>query len=290
MAIDFSTYRPTLVDEHLNMRDVDNDGDLDATLCRAAATLMAADAWTGGDLTAKPTGGRRGKAWIKATLGKMRRATGEPNRYGYNQSHTPAFLQAINIPRAAYDQVNGRMAEAKALLSKGYVITLAGDVGFTPGGSPLRKYVNPGVGHEIIITRISKDGTKAAFIDPMTRHGTAKYERWAPWSHFVAFAKRFGSQLHRVWESWKRGAGSKVEAQRTAKRTWRALAQENAEIITRKEQRIEDLNESMMDVEQEAEDLTHKLMLCETSDDKARIEYLEEAMERIQEEARKALI
>jgi len=206
MAVDSKQYRPTLIDEHLDMRDVDGDGDLDATLCRAAATAMALDAMTDGEWTRTVKGERWGRARIKALLKRMRDATGEPTREGYNQSHVPAFVKGAGFPADTARVFNKSMPDIKTKLQEGFVVTLAGDVAGAPVGSPLRKYVNPGVGHEIIITRISKDGTKAAFIDPMTRHGTRAYERWAPWSHFQGFAKRFGTPAARIAEVWRRGS------------------------------------------------------------------------------------
>ena len=205
MAVDSRQYRPTLIDEHLDMQDVDNDGDLDATLCRAAATAMALDCMTDGEWTRTVKGERWGRARIKTLLKRMRAATGEPNRAGYNQSHVDDFVRGAGFPTEIIRIFNKSMPDLKKKLKEGFVVTLAGDVAGTPATSPLRKYVNPGVGHEIIITRINKDGTKAAFIDPMTRHGTRKYERWAPWSHFQGFAKRFGTSSARIAEIWKRG-------------------------------------------------------------------------------------
>jgi hypothetical protein len=205
MAVSERLYRPTLIDEHLDMRDVDNDGDLDATLCRAAATAMALDAMTLGEWTRTPKGERWGRARIKTLLKRMRAATEQPNRSGYNQSHVPAFVKGAGFPTDIIRIYNKPMSDIKQKLKDGFVVTLAGDVAGTPAGSPLRKYVNPGVGHEIIITRVSGDGKRAAFIDPMTRHGTSVYERWAPWPHFVGFAKRFVSNGNAIAEIWKRG-------------------------------------------------------------------------------------
>lgn len=282
MAVDPIRYRPMLVDEHLNMRDVDNDGDLDATLCRAAASLMALDAWTSGEITTTPVGTKWRKAKIRSALGLMRKATGEPDRHGYNQSHTADFVRAMGEPVSAFTIFNRSMTQIKAKLREGFVVTLAGDVGYAPAGSPLRRYVNPGVGHEIIITRLSKDESRAAFIDPMTPHGTAKYERWAPWSHFVGYAERFGAPAARVAEIWKRGYGSLEEAQRRRKAAWRETAIDAERQHRLAQSRIGVLEEELADAKQ-------ALALCEASDDNLRIEELESALSDIRDRAHNVL-
>lgn len=274
MAVDYMLYRPLLVDEHLNMRDVDNDGDLDATLCRASATLMALDAWTGGGLTTKATGTKWGKAQIRNALGKMRRQTGEPDRYGYNQTHVYDFVRAMGLPSSSFTVFNQSMPEIRKKLEDGFVVTLAGDVGLTPVGSPLRRYVNP-VGHEIIVTRINKDGTKAAFIDPMTPHGTLRYERWAPWSHFADFAGRFGVPKARVAEIWKRGYGSEAEKQRRQKAGYRG------DLIETERQ--------LASAEDELASTKQALTLCQNTDPQLRITELEGALEEIKDIAFVAL-
>lgn len=205
MAVKSRLYRPTLIDEHLDMRDVDDDGDLDATLCRAAATAMALDAMTDGEWTRNTVGNRWGKARIKTLLKRMRAATGEPNRQGYNQSHVDDFVRGAGFPTDIIRIYNKPMSDIKARLKAGFTVTLAGDVKGTPAGSPLRRHVNAGVGHEIIVTRLSADGKKAWFIDPMTRYGTTPYERLAPWPHFVGFAKRFMVSGNAIAEIWERG-------------------------------------------------------------------------------------
>lgn len=282
MAVDYDLYRPLLIDEHLNMLDIDNDGDKDATLCRAAASLMAGDAVTGGELTTTQKGGKWGRAKIRAVLGKMRQSTGAPKRPGYNQSHVAGFVKAMGLPADSYERFNKSMGEAKAKLKQGYVVTVAGDVGLTPYGSPLRRYVNPGVGHEIIITRVTKDGTKAAFIDPMTPHGTKVYERWAPWSHFVAFAKRFGAPGARIMEIWKRGKYAKASIQARQKREYRDNLTTAVIDLTESQRRVGELEEDVALLERQLEE-------AQNSNDKERIRDLEIALNEIKDTAGDAL-
>jgi hypothetical protein len=205
MAVSLEHYRPTLIDEHLHMLDVDGDGDKDATLCRAAATAMALDAMTLGEWTRTSKGDRWGKARIRTLLARMRNATGEPRRAGYNQSHVPDFIKGAGFPTDILRIYNKPTSDIKDKLAAGFVATVAGDVALTPAGSPLRKYVNGNVGHEIILTRMIKDRSKIAFIDPMTPHGTAKYERWAPANDVHRFMGRFRSNGNNIAEIWKRG-------------------------------------------------------------------------------------
>jgi hypothetical protein len=246
MAVSTLLYRPTLIDEHLDMRDVDKDGDLDATLCRAAATAMALDAMTNGEWTRTVKGDRWGRARIKTLLQRMRMATGEPLRSGYNQSHVDEFVRGAGFPTDIIRIYNKPMKDIKGKLKDGFTVTLAGDVRGTPVNSPLRRYVNPGVGHEIIITRVSGDGTRAAFIDPMTRHGTVNYERWAPWSHFVGFAKRFVTGGNAIAEIWKRGRLTEAKE----------VARDRARVI-------EDLQGRLLRLSKEWEKQQRELITCD---------------------------
>ena len=205
MAVDPMKYRPILMSEWLAPKDIDDDGDLDLTLCRASATGMALGAMTLGEWTRTSKGSNWGRARIKTLLNRMRYATGEPNRPGYNQSHVPDFVRGAGFPASIIQIYNKPWPDIKESLKSGFVVTLAGDVAGTPAGSPMRRYVNPGVGHEILLTRLSNDGKQIAFIDPMTPHGTAVYERWAPTSHVNGFSSRFKSDNNVIAERWRRG-------------------------------------------------------------------------------------
>lgn len=178
-----SRYKPLLFSEKLAPNAA---GQL--TLCRAASLAMAYDASTNGDWTTNADGSKWGRAKIKNMLERMRAATGEPLRDGYNQSHVPAFLSAMRAPGATWEQANVPWEDLIADLKTDYVVELAGNVSHTPADSPLRKYVNP-VDHDILLLDY-KDG-RITFIDPMTPHGTRRYIRSAPAEHF----KQFGSEF-----------------------------------------------------------------------------------------------
>lgn len=190
MAVDTNKYRPLLFSELVAGRDIDKDGDLDFTLCRASALAMGFDAATNGEWTTNANGSKWGRGKIRNALERMRAATGDLDREGYNQSHMDDFLRGVKAPVEAYERFNKPMSAIKGALGQGYVVFLAGNVSKTPAGSTLRRYVNEWP-HEIILTRINKDGTKIAFIDPMTPHGTVRYERWAPANDVRLFGTAF---------------------------------------------------------------------------------------------------
>lgn len=186
-------YRPLLFSELVSLN---SEGKAD--LCRAASLAMLYDMATLGAWTTNPSGSRWGKARIVKTLRAMRNATGEPNRGSYNQGHVPAFLQAMGAPASTWEKYNRPWKDIVQSLKDGYAVELSGDVRHTPAGSPLRKYVNPNVGHNIALVGINPAKQKVAFIDPMTPHGVAKYVRWAPYAHFKAFAQEFADGTNLV--------------------------------------------------------------------------------------------
>jgi hypothetical protein len=143
-------------------------------------------------------------AKIKKALERMRAATGDEDRGSYNQGHMDDFLRGIKAPVEAYKPFNRTMADIKKKLPT-HVVFLAGDVRHTRKASPLRKYVNGGVGHEIILVGINKDGTQLAFIDPMTPHGTDKYKRWAPVEDFRKFGSEFREGKNYIAGTMRRG-------------------------------------------------------------------------------------
>ena len=215
MAANAKDYRPLLFSERVEPNDV---GQFD--LCRAAALAMGFDAATMGEWTTNANGSRWGKAKIKKALERMRAATGAELRGSYNQGHMDDFLRGIRAPVEAYQQFNRPMTDIKDKLET-HVIFLAGDVKHTRAQSPLRRYVNGNVGHEIILVDVNKDGTQIAFIDPMTPHGTAKYVRWAPVEDF----RKFGSEFR---EGKNYIAGAMRRGQYTAKNI---LKRTNAKVI-----------------------------------------------------------
>lgn len=193
-------YRPLLFSELVSLN---SEGKAD--LCRPATLAMLYDMATLGAWTTNPNGSRWGKARIVKTLRAMRNATGEPDRGSYNQGHVPAFLQAMGAPANTWEKYNRPWRDIVQSLKDGYAVELSGDVRHTPAGSPLRKYVNPNVGHNIALVGINPEKQRVAFIDPMTPHGVSKYVRWAPYSHFKAFAKEFADGTNLVAGRVKKG-------------------------------------------------------------------------------------
>jgi hypothetical protein len=193
LTVRTASYNPLLISERVEPNDV---GQLD--LCRAASFLMVWDSATNGDYTTFPNGSRWGRGKIKSTLTRMRKATGEELRGAYNTSHMDEFAKGAGIPAGAWQMQIVKFSSVVQGLKDGFAYTLSGDVARTPSKSPLRKYVNPNVGHDIALIRLSKDGKKIAFVDPMTPHGTRRYLRWAPVSDFQKFAKEFADSAGRV--------------------------------------------------------------------------------------------
>ena len=186
MAVDTQTYVPLLVSEKLSPN---TEGKYD--LCRAAVLAMLVNAGTNGEWMTKPNGKRWGRKQIRQLLKNMRRATGDLSRGYYNQSHVPAFLRGAGWRSDVYEQQNVPFASIVDGLRTGkWNYELAGDVKHTALDSPLRRYVNPNVGHDIALIRLSKDEQRIGFIDPMTPPGRRAL-RWAPVNHFRQFASAF---------------------------------------------------------------------------------------------------
>lgn len=221
--IDPLKYRPLLFSERVEPNDV---GKFD--LCLACTLLMSFDAATLGEWTKNPNGTNWGKAKIKKALERARAATGEELRGAYNQSHLDDFLRGVAVPDNIVQLYNRPMSDIKQSLKDGYTVGIAGDVKHTPANSPLRKYVNGNVGHAILLTRILKDGSKIAFIDPMTPHGTKKYERWAPANDFFKFMSEFRVGKDNVAFRLKRGKYTQA----------REVARDRARLITQLQERI----------------------------------------------------
>jgi hypothetical protein len=187
MAVDTKEYVPLLVSERVEPNAV---GRYD--LCRAAVLAMLLNGGTNGEWMTNPNGTRWGKAKIAKLLERMRKATGAVSRGSFNQGHVDEFLKGAGWKGSPYETQNVPWKDIVAGLKEGkWGYSLSGDVKHTPQGSPLRKYVNGNVGHNIYLSKLSKDGKRIAFIDPMTPHGTAKYLRWAPVAHFRQFASEF---------------------------------------------------------------------------------------------------
>jgi hypothetical protein len=179
-------YRPLLISEHLQRNDI---GKL--TLCRAASLLMGVCAATNGEFVTNVNGTTWGKAKIKSALNRMMKATGDASRDGYNQSHMDDFLVGLGFDYDAWSRFNRPFDDIIEKLKNRHVVFLAGDVKHTPANSPLRKYVDPNIGHEIILVSVNKAGDRIRFIDPMTPHGTKKYLRSAPIKDFRLFGSEF---------------------------------------------------------------------------------------------------
>jgi hypothetical protein len=166
---------------------------------------------------------QNGRLWgpqtITDKLQEARRLTGEPKRKGYNQSHIPAFLEAFGsayMKPKSYLYWRDRKPIRESLQGP-FVITMAGDVAGTPAGSKLRRYVNAGVGHELIFFDWEGDwrtGT-VAVIDPMQAQDTGQYVRRVPASEMWAFGSRFRAMGLYCAERWK--IGSQTRAARVAK-------------------------------------------------------------------------
>lgn len=197
MSTQTARYKPLLFSEKLAPNSAGQ-----YTLCRAASLAMGYDAVTNGDWTTNPDGSRWGRVKIKNMLERMRSATGEPLRDGYNQTHVPAFLKAMGAPPDAWEQANVAWTGLIGDLNSGFVVELAGNVRHTPDNSPLRKYVNP-VDHDIIM--LDYKSGRISFIDPMTPHGARRYIRWAPASDFQQFGSEFRTNGNYIAGRLKRG-------------------------------------------------------------------------------------
>jgi hypothetical protein len=266
-------YKPKLVSEKL---------DRPLTLCRAAATGMAVFAMTLGESCTYPNGYTWGNVRIKQALKQARENTGEPNRPGYNQSHIPAFLKAfLSIRMEPSEYIfNKTRKRIRERLQTGHAITMAGDVAGTPLDSKLRRYVNPGVGHQLFFFDWQgewKTGTVAS-IDPMTPPDATNYIRRIPVSEMWGFGRRFSMDTGdgRIYTAEKWRIGRNTEERQTA----RQLSALNLQLSNKY---IGALNEiSALDAEND--ELQAKLEECEQppgvplSQEEAAIAALEKAL------------
>jgi len=263
MAVSSEAYVPLLVSEKLSRNP---NGQLD--LCRAAVLAMLLNTGTDGEWMTKPNGRDWGKKRMTKLLEGMRKATGDPARGSYNQGHVSSFVRGADGPTDAYEVANAPWAAIVAGLEVGkWCYDLAGDVRDTPEGSPLRKYVNPDVGHDIFLLKISKDGERIAFIDPMTPPGTKNYVRWAPTSHFRQFAQRFmyGSNRRVVAGRVKKGYYS--EANKVRRNKQGALEEQRVQIL--------ELKQQVVSKQAKLQALRDDLALCNEQEDPNVIERLE---------------
>ena len=259
MAVRTDSFNPLLISERLEPNDL---GQLD--LCRACSFLMVWDAATNGDATTNPNGSRWGRAQIKNTLVRMRKATGEELRGAYNTSHMDEFARGAGIPVNAWHLQLVKFSEVVQGLRDGYAYTLSGDVKGTPAGSPLRKYVNGNVGHDIALIRLSENRKQIAFIDPMTPHGTRKYVRWAPVSHFQKFANAFKDGDGRVVAGRiEKGWWSKLQTQ---KRAWQTMVRNARERTAVLMEELKDAHVHMGELESDIVLLETQLAECTQAD------------------------
>ncbi len=194
MSVTDIRYKPLLVSERIEPNDL---GQYD--LCRAAVFAMMLNGSTNGEWMKNLDGTDWGRKKLKRMLEKMRAKTGQVLRGSFNTSHMAAFAKGVGWPADTWDPEIKTFRHFKAGLATGkWNYSLSGDVKYTPAGSPLRKWVNPGVGHNIFVGWITKDGDHMGFIDPMTPHGTKRVVRWAPTWHFRAFASKFKDASGRI--------------------------------------------------------------------------------------------
>jgi hypothetical protein len=302
MPVSTSSYVPLLVSERLAPNAA---GRFD--LCRAAVLAMLLNITTNGEWMTKPNGRDWGRKRMTQLLESMRRATGEVNRGSYNQGHVSAFERGAGWS-STYEMANEQWPEIVAGLKSGrWAYDLAGDVKHTPDNSPLRKYVSPYVGHDILLLKLSKDGKRIAFIDPMTPPGTKAYVRWAPVGHFRLFAQEFKYAEERVVAGRVR-KGENTDANKVRRNWRRAVQEQGAQIIelkqqvVNKQQKVDALRDDKAELVQATEgqaDVINKLdgllvaanealRQCEEADDpnvveqlEAEVDMLEDAMIRI---------
>ena len=198
MAPTREQYRPPLVSEKLVSP---------WTLCRAAVTGMAWAMATLGESMTFPDGDPWGAPRIRTALIDARENTGDPTRSGYNQSHVEAFLRAFGSGLKLEDvKYNKSKTKIRESLQGHYAISLAGNVGRTPAGSKLRKWVNA-VGHQLLFFDWEggqKTGT-VAVIDPMTPQLVSNYVRRVPVAEMWAFGSAFQASGVFVAERYRIG-------------------------------------------------------------------------------------
>lgn len=186
--------------------------------CRVSVTLEAADYATLGEVTTNADGSRFRTLAKARTLRRMRAATGEPDRPGFNQSHVATFVKELGLPRDVYSIFNRPWADIKNALDGHNVISIAGNNKHTPVGSTLRINVNP-VAHQILLTEISSDGKTITFSQPMDPDADYKLRR-APASEVKAFASEFRSGGRYTAEKYRIGSHTvaAIEARKAAAR------------------------------------------------------------------------
>jgi len=225
------------------------------TLCRAACTGMAVMFMSMGESCTYSTGKLWGNRRIQQALEEARKLTGEPNRKGYNQTHVGYFLQAFGSTKMTKKQYiyNKERKDIRESLRGDYVITMAGDVAGTRLESPLRKYVNGNVGHELLFFDWEGDwrtGT-VAVIDPMQPQSKGDYVRRVPAKDMWAFGKKYLWMSRYICERFKIGSQTKAAQ----------VARDRAAVILDLQNRILTWRSAMVETERELQDVEDELKI-----------------------------
>lgn len=172
MAVEPARYRPPFASERLLPKTIHGFNG-----CRVAATWMAVAIATLGESTLNKNGTPKGTPQKRADLTRMRAATGEPNRPGFNTSHTRFFVEALDAP--VPELFRGSFAELWADKSVAY--TIAGNPSTLKGASKLEalaaKRSWSGADHELLLTHV-RDEDDGLIFDPMVpQSGSYKGDR-----------------------------------------------------------------------------------------------------------------
>ena len=164
MSIDAARYRPPVASERLLPKTIHGYNG-----CRLSAAWSGAAVATLGESTLLPNGRLKGVAARKRDLERMLRATGEPNRVGFNQSHVPAIHDALGVPTP--EPWTGTFEELWR--DEGAAFTIAGNPQDIAGASTLERLAAQrgwsGADHELLL--LPRRGTHGTIIDPMRPQG-----------------------------------------------------------------------------------------------------------------------
>src|SRR3990167_4076441 len=164
MSIDPARYRPPVASERLLPKTIHCFNG-----CRLSAAWSGAAVATLGESTLLPNGRPKGVAARKRDLERMLKATGEPNRAGFNQGHVPAIHDALDVPTP--ERWTGTFEELWA--DEDAAFSIAGNPQDIAGASTLERLAAQrgwsGADHELLL--LPKRGTRGAILDPMRPQG-----------------------------------------------------------------------------------------------------------------------
>lgn len=185
--------------------------------CRVTVQYRATAYATLRESLTQANGNPKGVSHYRADLLRMRKATREPDRDGFNQGHTDELASGIGALTPAF--FNRAPAAIWDALDDS-VVSVAGNPSTIPGASEMERLAAargwPRVNHQLLLEdKRIRDGVREVLIgDPMVPQSQRGYHGdWVKWDEAVAFmrSKFLENNGNPVAERYVRGAWSAAE-------------------------------------------------------------------------------